>query len=61
MVALSQTLVEISLVNCGMDDVCVSALCNVISKLPTSRLRILRLDGNLRMPEVGKSTATNRI
>lgn len=53
--ALSQSLVEISLVNCGMDDVCVSTLCDVLAKSSSSPLRILRLDGNLRMPEVGKS------
>ena len=38
-----------------MDDACVSMLCDVLVKYPNCKLRKLWLDGNLQIPEVGKS------
>lgn len=54
--AQSASLCELSLANCNMDDMCVSTLCDVLARFPNCKLRSLRLDGNLRIPEVGKST-----
>ena len=53
--AQSESLGELALVNCNMDDMGVSTLCDVLTRFPNCKLHSLRLNGNLRIPEVGKS------
>ena len=56
LVAQSQSLEALSIKNCQMDDACISMLCDVLVKYTNCKLRKLYLDGNLRIPEVGKCT-----
>ena len=54
LVAQSNSLQELSVRNCNMNDVCISMLCDVLIKFENCKLRRLYIDGNLSLPEVGK-------
>ena len=54
LVAQSTSLESLSMRYCNMDDACVSMLCDVLVKYPNCKLRVLDLEGNLQIPEVGK-------
>ena len=54
LVVQSNSLQELSVRNCNMNDVCISMLCDVLIKFENCKLRRLYIDGNLSLPEVGK-------
>ena len=54
LIAQSNSLQELSIRNCNMNDMCISMLCDVLTKFKNCKLRRLCIDGNLNMPEVGK-------